>query len=224
MRVKQRMTTSPITATPETTYSQARRLMKENAIQHLPILDKKGKLVGVVSHSDMATATPSPVTTLSIYEITDLLDRVTLDEIMSKPALAVEEDCTLPAAAHFMVENDIGCLPVMRGEKLVGIITDTDIFKTFVEVTGGAVPGSRVTVRMPDEPGKVAPILTAFANAGSYIVSVTLTYDEPGYADADVKERGGSEKAIREEMAKLGEGAKILEFRPSDEDRLLKFG
>ncbi len=223
MKVKLRMTSNPITATPQTTYSEAMHLMQDNHIHHLPIVDKKGSLVGVVSHSDMLSAAPSPVTSLSVFEIYSLLDKVTMDDIMSKPALAVEEDCSLAAAARFMIDREIGCLPVVREDRLVGIITDTDIFKSFVDIMGGGQPGSHVEVQMPDEKGQLASILGAMASAGSYIVSVTLFYDKPGYAIADIKERGGDESKLKEELAKLGT-VKILEFRPSEENRLLSFG
>ncbi len=223
MKVKQRMTPGPITATPKTNYNEAIRLMRENGIQHLPIVDKQGKLVGIVARADMLNAQPSRVTTLSVYEIASLLDTVTMSQIMQKPVLAVEEDCTVANAARFMIDNEIDCLPVMRDDELVGIITDTDIFETFVEVTGGGQAGSRVEVRMPDEKGMLAKIVQAFADAGSYIASVTLSYDEAGeYAYADIKERGGDEHRIREEIDKL-EGIDIMEFRPTEEDQLLRF-
>jgi acetoin utilization protein AcuB len=148
---------------------------------------------------------------------------VTLDEFMSKPVLAVEEECSLAAAARFMIDNEVGCLPVMHGDTLVGIITDTDIFKSFVEFVGGGQPGSRVEVKMPDEKGQLATVLGAMASAGSYIVSVTLFYDQPNYAVADIKERGGDEKMLREALNKLGT-VEVLAFRPASENRLLRFG
>lgn len=222
MKVNLRMTSNPITATPKTTYREAMHLMQDNHIHHLPIVNDKGKLVGLVSHSDMLSASPSPVTTLSVFEIYSLLDKVTMDKIMSTPVLAVEEDCSLSAAARFLIDNEIGCLPVMDGDKLAGIITDTDIFKTFVDVMGGGQPGTRVEVQMPDVKGQLAAVLGAMVAAGSYIVSVTLFYDKPGYAIADIKERGGDEKKLRAELEKLGT-VEILEFRLTEENRLLSF-
>jgi acetoin utilization protein AcuB len=160
---------------------------------------------------------------LSVFEIYSLLDKVTMADIMSKPALAIEEDCSLAAAAQFMIDNGIGCLPVMREDKLVGIITDTDIFGVFVEAMGGDQAGSYVEVQMPDEKGQLASTLSAMVAAGSYIVSVSLFYDNPGYAIAAIKERGGEEKKLREELKKLG-AVELLEFRPSEQNRLLSFG
>jgi acetoin utilization protein AcuB len=142
-----------------------------------------------------------------------------MDKIMSTPVLAVEEDCSLSAAARFLIDNEIGCLPVVDGDKLVGIITDTDIFKTFVDIMGGGQPGTRVEVQMPDVKGQLAAVLGAMVAAGSYIV-YSLFYDKPGYAIADIKERGGAEKKLRAELEKLGT-VEILEFRPTEENRLL---
>lgn len=227
MRVKNRMTHSPITATVKTTYAEALRLMKNNQIQHLPIVDKHTHLAGIVAHSDMLRVEPSPATTLSVYEMVSLLDQVTMDKVMQHPVLAVDENCTITNAAKFMLENNIGCLPVMRdaeSEELVGIITDTDIFKTFVEITGGEQAGSRIQAKLPDERGQLAPFTQAFSNSGSNIVSVAITYDETGeYAYVDLKERGGDEDKIKSELEKLG-NVEIVEFRPSDEDELLSFG
>jgi acetoin utilization protein AcuB len=222
MQVKSRMTPNPITTGPKTTYNQAFQLMKENHIQHLPIIDKNGAMVGIVSQSDMLSAKPSRVTTLSMYEIVSLLDTVTMVQIMSKPVLAVDEKCSLSNAARFMIDHEIGCLPVMREAKLVGIITDTDIFGAFVEVSGGGQPGSRLEVKMPDVKGELAKITHGLAEAGSYIVSLTISYDDTGdYAFADIKERGGDDKRLREEMDKIN--IEIINFRPSEDDQLLRF-
>ena len=223
MKVKHRMTSNPITAKPHTTYREAMQLMQDNHVNHLPILTEKGKLVGLVTYADMLGASPSPVTSLSVFEIYSLLDKIKMDQIMSKPVLAVEEDCSLPAAARFMVDNDIGCLPVMDGNKMVGIITDTDIYKAFIEVMGGGQPGTCIEVGLPDEKGVLATILGAMAAADSSIVSVSVFNDRPGYAIVDIKERGGDEKKLRAELEKLGTG-EILEFRPSEDYCLLSFG
>ena len=224
MRIKNRMTPNPIVASPKTTYNEALRLMKKNNVQHLPIVNNKKELVGIVTHSDMLRAEPSRVTSLSVYEIASLLETVTMDQIMSHPVLAVEENCSVANAANFMLEKDVGCLVVTRDDEVVGIITDTDIFKTFVEVTGGGQAGSRIEVKMPDKRGELARLAQAFAKAESYVVSLAITYDMTGdFYYADLKERGGDEDKIREEIKKLG-NTEIVEFRPSDEDKLLQFG
>jgi len=181
-------------------------------------------LVGIVTQGDMLKAEPSPVTTLSMYEMASLLEKVTMDKIMSSPVLAIDEECSITNAANFMLENDVECLPVVAGDELVGIITETDIFKNFVEVTGGGKPGTHIEARLPDEVGTLAPFIQAVTNAGSYIVSVAIAYEEGGdFGLIDVKERGGDPDKIRVEIEKLG-FAKNLKFRPSGQDQIIKLG
>ncbi len=223
MRVKNRMTPNPIVASPKTNYNEALRLMQQNHIKHLPIVDAHHNLVGIVTQGDMLRAEPSPVTTLSVYEIASLLEKVTMEKIMTHPVLAVDESCSITNAARFMLDNDVDCLPVVRDGKLAGIITDTDIFKTFVEITGGTQSGSRIEARMPDQKGQLAPFIQALSNADSYIVSVAISYEESGdYGYVDVKERGGDEAKMRAELEKLTD-LEIISFRPSDDDKILKF-
>jgi acetoin utilization protein AcuB len=223
MRVKNRMTPNPIVANPKTNYNEALRLMKQNQIKHLPIVDEKGKPIGIVTQHGMLHAAPSPVTTLNVFEIASFLDNVTMESIMTSPVFAVDESCSITNAANFMLVNKIDSLLVMRDETLVGIITSADIFRTFVEITGGGQPGTRIEARLPNEKGHLAPFIQALSNAGSYIVSVALSSNEDDYGYWDVKERGGNEDEIRKELDKLGY-AEILSFRSSDSDKLLTYG
>ena len=223
MRVKNRMTPSPITASPDTNYNEALRLMQQNNIKNLPIVDKKGRLVGLVTRGDMLRTEPSPVSTLSVYEIASLLEKVTMKKIMNRPVYAVTENCSITNAANFMLEKNIKSLPVVQGDKLIGIITDTDIFKTFVEITGGGQPGTHIEARMPDQKGQLAPFIQAITDADSYIVSVVITYEDEGYGHVDVKERGGDEDRLRQELGKLSSVDQI-NFRASGRDELLQFG
>ena len=224
MNVKNRMTPNPITASQQTNYNQALRLMQQNNIKHLPIVDNHDKLIGIVTYNDMLRAEPSPVTSLSVFEIASLLEKVTMKQIMNHPVLAIEETCSIANAAKFMLDNDIGCLPVVRDDALVGIITDTDIFKTFVEITGGGQAGTRLEAKVPDQKGQLAALTQALTDAGAYIVSVAISYDDSGdYSYVDLKERGGDEQKIRAELGKL-DNVEVLEIRPSDGDQLHSFG
>lgn len=223
MRVSRRMTPNPITVSPKTSYHEVLKLMKQNGIKHLPVLNKKGKLIGIVTHHDMLEAEPSPVTTLSVYEMASLLEKVTVEKIMSAPVYAVEEACSITNVAKFMLDKEIGSLPVVREGKLVGIVTDTDIMKTFREITGGTQSGVHVEIKTPDEKGELAKITQAFAKANSYIVSVAITYsDSSNYAYVDIKERGADTDALREEIEKL-DGIEIIEVRPVASDELISF-
>ncbi len=224
MRVKNRMTRNPVTATPKTTYNEAMRMMEKNDIHHLPILKKNGDLVGIVSQSDMLEAEPSRVSTLSVYEIASLLEKVTMDQLMSQPVMAIQGDCSISEAAHYMLEEDVGCLPVMDDKELVGIITDTDIFKTFVEVTGGGEAGTRIEAKLPNVMGQLAAFTKAATDAGAWIVSLALTYDESGeFFYIDMKERGGDEDKIRSLVDEMGT-VEFIEFTPCTSDQLESHG
>jgi acetoin utilization protein AcuB len=224
MRVKNRMTRAPITAGPKTTYNEAMRLMENNNIHHIPIVNNKGDLIGIVTKSDMLEAEPSRVSTLSIFEIAALLDKVTMNHIMSHPVKAIQEDCSISEAAHFMLEEGVGCLPVLDEGKLVGIITDTDIFKTFVEVTGGGQSGTRIEAKLPNEMGQLAGFTKAVTDSGGWIVSLAITYDESGdHFFIDMKERGSDETKLQKELENMG-SVEYIRFSPCTSEHLLEVG
>lgn len=223
MKVSQRMTRKPVTATPKTTHRQAVELMRKHGFRRLPVLDAKGKLVGIVSYTDLLSTAPSPATTLSVYEIYSLLDKLTVEQIMSKPVITVQEDCDIAAAAKFMIENKIGCLPVMSADKLVGIITETDIYKAFVEVLGGGEPGLRIDLRVPDEKGVLAGIAQAVADAGGNIKALTVfRAEDAAHAEISIKEEGASEAKLKKALDST-KGVKVLRMQKAGLDKPKKY-
>ncbi len=224
MNVKSRMTSDPITTTPDVSHSEALQIMREKNIEQLPVLDKKGRLIGIISMADLLSSSPSSATSLSVYEIYTLLDKLKVKQIMAKPVYAVEEETSLAAAARFMIEKDLGSLPVVRGDKLIGIITKSDIFKTFVEILAGGEPGCRVDLRVPDAPGVLAKVAQAFTDAGGDIKSmVPFQTDDPDHGVLSFKEEGSDEDKLRSLLADIP-GTSIVEFRASGGDQLLEFG
>ncbi len=125
------MTPSPITISPNTTLPEAARLMKECNIHRLPVVDE-GRLVGIVTLGDIREASPSDAHSLTIYELNYLIARLTVGEIMTRDPITVTPEMSIEAAARLMLEHKIGGLPVMEGDRLVGIITETDIFRLLV--------------------------------------------------------------------------------------------
>ena len=134
MKVKDKMTTDLYTITPDTTHPHAVRLMQEHNIRHLPVVTDEGELVGLISRTDLLSSGPSPASTLSVYEIVTLLDRLTVKQTMTTPVFAVDEDCDLADAARYMLQKKIGCLPVVKHGHLIGIITETDMLRALADM------------------------------------------------------------------------------------------
>ncbi len=143
--------------------------MRKDKVRRYPVVDKKGKLIGIVTDSDLMNASPSEATTLSVWEINYLLSRITVERVMTRDPITVTEDTTVEEAARIMADNKIGGLPVLRDNRLVGIITETDLFKIFLEMLGARTAGVRVTVEVPDTPGKLHEITGAIYQLGGNI-------------------------------------------------------
>lgn len=129
--VKEWMTPDPITICPETTLPEANRLMKECGIRRLPVVEK-GRLVGIITLGDVREASPSNATSLSIYELNYLISRLTVGKMMTQDPITITPDTSIEAAARLMLEHKIGGLPVVDGARVVGIITESDIFRLLV--------------------------------------------------------------------------------------------
>ena len=178
MLVRERMTRNPVLCSPDLPVNDAFDLMKKERIRRLPVVDKNGKLVGIVSDKDLLRVSPSPATTLSAYEIPYLLSKVKVNDVMTKKVITVSEDTPIEDAARIMVDNKIGGLPVVNeSNAVVGIITETDIFKTFLELLGARKTGVRITMYVKDRRGELARMAKAVADVGGNIVA---TVEMPG--------------------------------------------
>lgn len=127
------MTPNPVTVGPKTTVPEAHKLMKERDFRRLPVVDEHGRLIGIVTLGDLREAGPSSATSLSIFELNYLLAQLTVDKIMTREVVTVSPDATIRDAANLMLKHEIGALPVMEDDKLVGIITESDIFRIIVQ-------------------------------------------------------------------------------------------
>jgi len=174
MLVRDCMVSNPITITPQTSVPDALRIMREKKVRRLPVVDAQGSLVGIVSEKDLLYASPSPATTLSIWEIPDLLARITVEKVMTKKVITVEQDKPLEEAALLMADHRVGGLPVMHGDKLTGIITETDLFKVFVTQLGARREGVRLTAVVPNIKGLLARVTQAVYAVGGNIVGLGL--------------------------------------------------
>ncbi|HTP08131.1 MAG TPA: CBS domain-containing protein [Anaerolineae bacterium] len=172
MLVRERMTRNPVLCSSDLSVNDAFDLMKKERIRRMPVVDKAGKLVGIVSDKDLLRVTPSPATTLSTYEIPYLLSKVKVGDVMTKKVITVTEDTPIEDAARIMVDNKIGGLPVVSQESVVvGIITETDIFKTFLELIGARRAGVRITMYVKDVRGELARVAEAVAGVGGNIIA-----------------------------------------------------
>lgn len=214
MLVGERMTPRPITVNENTSLPEALELMRREKIRRLPVLDKHGKLVGIVTELDLLRASPSPATTLSIYEIPYLLSKVKMREIMSREVITVTEETPIEEAARIMADNKIGGLPVMRGDKLVGIITETDIFKLMLELFGARSAGIRVTLSVPEEKGVLAKVTGKIAEIGGNVVSLgTAAGEDPTTSIVVLRVTEVSEEALVTALNSLGGGIRVVHHR-----------
>ena len=170
MLVGERMSHPVISIPPDLPIVDALNLMKRERIRRTPVV-KDGKLVGIVSDKDLLNASPSPATSLSVWEMNYLLSKITVRDVMTRQVMTVTEDTAIEQAARIMADNKIGGLPVVRGDSVVGIITETDLFKIFLELMGARETGVRVTALIHEEHGKLAKLTEAISNAGGNFIA-----------------------------------------------------
>lgn len=179
MLVGERMSHPVISISPDMPIVDALNMMKRERIRRTPVV-REGKLIGIVSDKDLLNASPSPATSLSVWEMNYLLSKITVRDVMTKEVLTVTEDTPIEQAARIMSDNKIGGLPVMRGERVVGIITETDLFKIFLEIMGAREMGIRVTALMHEERGQLAKLTQTIANEGGNIIALgTFSGEDP---------------------------------------------
>ena len=204
MLVGERMTKDPVVIHDDTPIDEAMKVMRDNKVRRLPVLNKKGALVGIVSERDLLYASPSPATSLSIYELHYLLSKIKVASVMTKEVITVTEDTPLEEAARIMADNKIGGLPVVSDGELVGIITETDLFKIFLELLGAREMGVRLTMLVPDEKGMLAKVTGKIAELGGNIVSLgTFLGEDPTNALLTIKVQDVEEKDLVKAMEPL---------------------
>jgi acetoin utilization protein AcuB len=212
MLVGERMTKNPIVIRDDTPINKALKTMQDNKVRRLPVLNDKGALVGIVSERDLLFASPSPATSLSIYELHYLLSRITVANVMTAEVITVTEDTPLEEAARIMADNRIGGLPVERKGDLVGIITETDLFKIFLELLGAREAGVRLTMLVPDEKGMLAKVTSEITELGGNIVSLgTFLGEEPTNVLLTIKVQDVKEEDLVKAMEPLA--MKIVDVR-----------
>ncbi len=182
MFVKNKMTTNPFTISPDQTIPDAQEIMMQNGVKRLPVM-KNGKLVGIVSKDDILRASPSKATTFSMGEITYLLYKTKISSIMTKDPVTISSNALLEEAATLMRDSNVGFLPVVDDGKLTGIITESDIFDSFIELLGFREPGTRLTIEAVDEPGVMSNLTSIIGRFGANITHVAVYRGAGGKSD-----------------------------------------
>ncbi len=176
MLVRDCMTKKLITVDDETPIIKAFRIMKDNNIRRLPVM-RNEKLAGVITDRDLKEATPSKATSLDVHEIYSLLSEVKVKDIMSKDLLTIGPDESIEKAAMLMLNKKISGLPVIEAGNLTGVITQTDIFKALVDISGLTRGGIKIAVELPDVPGTTQEVINTIRAHNGRILSVMTSYN-----------------------------------------------
>ena len=176
MYVKDNMIPSPITIKKNQSISEALDLMSDNNLHRLPVVDDNGKLIGLVTQSVITSNTPNNASTLSVFELNYLLNKLTINDIMIKDVVTIKEDALLEEAATILRKNNIGCLPVVDDDnKLLGIITHNDIFTAFIDLLGYNHNGTRYVINVDEDvPGIMEDIARIFKEANTNISNIAV--------------------------------------------------
>jgi len=208
MFVRDHMVSPPVTVGPDMPFQDALKLMQDNQLRRLPVVDGKGRLIGIVAERDLLYASPSPATTLSVWELTYILSKIKVEELMTKKVITTTADTPIEDAASLMVENNVGGLPVVDDEhKPVGMISDRDIFITLVELLSGGQAGLRLTLEVPNTKGVLAELSTAIFDLEGNIASVGTfpISEEPDLNGLVLKVQGVSRNQLVDALEKLGD-------------------
>jgi acetoin utilization protein AcuB len=203
MFVGERMSHPVISVTPEVSIHDALAMFKKEHIRRAPVM-KDGKLVGIVSERDLLNASPSPVTSLSVWEMNYLISKVTVKQVMSKKVKTIDVNTPIEEAARIMADTKIGGMPVVRSGKVVGMITETDLFKIFLELMGARTRGIRVTAVIDDKAGQLARVTKAIADAGGNFISFgQFSGDDPSTKVLTFKVAGIRKEEVKKVLSKV---------------------
>lgn len=172
MIVKDFMTKNPVYTNPKELISNIKNTMEREKISKMPVLDDSGKLVGVITKTDIKKTMPSEATSLDIYELSYLISKMTAEKVMKKNPITIQKEATIEEAAKLMAENGISSVIVLDGEILSGILTKSDLFKALVDMFGFKYDGVRVSIEVNDECGELARISKSLADKNGKVVSV----------------------------------------------------
>ncbi|NOY63988.1 MAG: CBS domain-containing protein [Nitrospirae bacterium] len=202
MFVKDWMTKKVFTVMPDDSVSTAARILKEKNIKHLPVV-KNDKIKGIISDRDIKEYIPSKATSLDVYELHYLLAKTRVKEIMKKKVITTTPDTPIEEAALTMLEKNIGSLPVLEKGQLVGIISDRDIFRVVVDITGIRHGGHRIYAVVEDRPGSIKDVADIIRKYGFSLQSILTSYEgvKEGLRKVVIRTKGkGNFRALKAEL------------------------
>ncbi len=205
MFVRDCMSSPAVTVTPDTPFQIALKSMHERKFRRLPVVDKNGHLAGIVSERDLLHASPSPASSLSVWEMNYLLAKLTVQQIMTRAIIITSPDTPIEHAASLMVANRIGGLPVVdENDHVVGMITETDIFKVFVEMMDGK-EGVRLTIDVPENQVLSLAFIEALYQRGGHLAALGTVSHAAGIRRMVVIVHGISNELLGECLGFLGD-------------------
>jgi acetoin utilization protein AcuB len=205
MYVSDWMTKKVFTIAPEDCISDALKLMKDKCIRHLPVV-KGDRIKGILSDRDIREFTPSSATTLDVYELHYLLAKTRIKEIMRGKVISTTPDTPIEEAAMVLYDSLIGCLPVVDNGKLEGIISDRDIFRALIDITGVRHGGNRISLCVEDRPGSIKEVADVIRKYGFSLQGLLTSYEgvRSGYRHIVIRTKGrGSFIGLKNELQKL---------------------
>ncbi len=215
MLVKDWMSKDPITINDDTSMMKAIHLMKQNRFRRLPVLHE-GRLVGIVSDRDLKEASPSKATTLDVHELYYLLAELHVKDIMTRDPVTVPPESTVEHAAQLMLENTISGLPVVDDQgKVVGILTQSDVFRAFMHITGILQGGVQFALRIEDRPGLIKEVVDLLREKGARFVSLLTSYTsaDEGYRDIYLRVKNLAPEAVEAAKKALESRHEVLYVR-----------
>ncbi len=178
MLIRHWMTSDVISATPDMSVLKASGLMEKHNIRRLPVINEQQQVVGIVSDRDIKDAAPSKATSLDIHEIRYLLSELKVKDIMTANPVCIAPHDTIESVAMLMEERGFGGLPVTENNKLIGIISDNDVFKVLISITGARQGGTQLAFNLPDKPGYLRKIFEVLQTNGASIISILTHRDD----------------------------------------------
>ncbi len=205
--MREKIQKNPVTINPDASFYEARNLVHEKGVRHLPVVDKNNMLVGIVTDRDIRQAAPSDATLLSVQELNYLLGKLKVSSFMTPKdkLITITPDTLIEEAVQLMHDHKIGSLPVLEGGKLYGIFTETDALDHLVDIFGLKQKGTRLTLALEDKPGTMLGILEVFKKHNINIISIiTPSFMVEGKRIAAIRIRTEEYKDVVADLEKAG--------------------